>query len=118
MFVRSEAKNKGLQTVTLNIGEFFDLEHEEVEVTLREVSIEQSLLLSQSAANNEEIANTFLAMLPEILVSHNLYENPEELMTTEAVVELFKAKGQLVSAIMREFTNALFRTPPKVSNEK
>ena len=118
MFIRSESKNKGLQSVKLDIGTFFDQEKaEDVQITLREVSIAQSMELTKDTSS-KAVLNMFMELLPDILIEHNLYETPGELMTTENVIDLFKKKGKLLSYIMQEYTRALFQNPPKQSAEK
>lgn len=118
MFIRSEAKNKGLQSVKLNIGNFFDQEKpEDVQIRLREVTIAQSMELTKDTSS-KAVLNMFMEILPDILIEHNLYETPDELMETGDVIELFKKKGKLLSYIMQEYTRALFQAPPKQSEEK
>ena len=117
MFVRSTAKNKGIQTVELNIGEFFGDKPEEVQIVLAEASIAQSVQLTNKADGSRVIEN-FKELMPELLVSHNLHETETELMATDEVVKLIFAKSKLATYVLAEYTKALFPVPPKPSEEK
>ena len=117
MFVRSTAKNKGIQTIELNIGEFFGEKPEEVQIVLAEASIAQSMQLTNKAEGSRIIEN-FQALMPEILVSHNLHETETELMSTEEVTKLIFNKAKLATHVLTEYTKALFPVPPKQSEGK
>ena len=118
MFVRSESKNKGLQTVRLNLGQYFDQEKpEDVYIVLQETTIEQSMNLAKDPTS-ESMVKKFTALLPVILIEHNLYEEPGVLMETSEVVKLIQQKSRLLHQIMKEYTSALFPAPPKQNEDK
>lgn len=113
MYIKAKNYDNSLRRVKIEFGKLVGLEEDkEAYVTLRELDTMTTLQLkdvSQRDSQND-LMMFFRDILPRIIITHNLYETENKIMTNEAVANFIFEKLELTSKVMSEYTNAMFRT--------
>lgn len=102
----------------ITIGEFFGLPDGDVYIELREPNTKAMFKLESvfKSGDSEKIVNTFVDMLPGIIVSHSLMKSETEMMTPLEVAGIVEKKLQLFMKVLEEYkTQVLFSLGKKVS---
>ena len=112
MYIRAKNYDNSLRRVKIEFGKLVGLdEDKEAYVTLRELDTMTTLQLkdvSQKGTQND-LMIFFKEILPRIIITHNLYETENKIMTNEAVANFIFEKLELTSKVMSEYTKSMFR---------
>ena len=116
MYIKSKNYDGSLRRVKIEFGTLIGLEEDkEAYVTLRELDTMTTLQLkdvSQKGTQNDMMI-FFREILPKIIITHNLYETENKIMTNEAVADFIFEKLDLTSKVMGEYTKSMFRVKPE-----
>lgn len=116
MYIKSKNYDGSLRRVKIEFGTLIGLEEDkEAYVTLRELDTMTTLKLkdvSQSGSQND-MMTFFKEILPRIIITHNLYETENKIMSNEAVADFIFEKLDLTSKVMGEYTKSMFRVKPE-----
>lgn len=116
MYIKSKNYDGSLRRVKIEFGTLIGLdEDKEAYVTLRELDTMTTLKLkdvSQSGSQND-MMTFFKEILPRIIITHNLYETENKIMSNEAVADFIFEKLDLTSKVMGEYTKSMFRVKPE-----
>ena len=116
MYIKSKNYDGSLRRVKIEFGTLIGLEEDkEAYVTLRELDTMTTLQLkdvSQKGTQNDMMI-FFREILPKIIITHNLYETENKIMTNEAVADFIFEKLDLTSKVMSEYTKSMFRVKPE-----
>lgn len=109
-----------IQKVTLNIGTFLGCEKaEDAHLTLRETNYLETLALKKAATEGEEgLAKYMKAVLPSVLLEHDIYKTADVLATNEEVCELIFSKMELGDFVAGEYFKAVFTSRLSKTEEK
>ena len=99
----SEIQARGIFKIEIDLGECSDA-WKGVHITLRELSAGEQLNLGASAL---DAAKTLEALLPKLIVSHDVWTEPGVLATCEQVAEEILKSGSLFMAVVEKWSKAL-----------
>ena len=105
--------SNSLRKVKIEFGTLLGLERdEEAYVTLRELDTMTTLKLKDvsQTGNQNDVMEFFKAVLPRIIVTHNLYETETKIMTNQAVTDFIYEKLEVTSKVIGEYTSSMFRS--------
>lgn len=112
MYIKNKNYDNSLRRVKIEFGTIIGLEEDkEAYVTLKELDTMTTLRLKDvsQAGNQEDLMMFFKDILPKIIVTHNLYETENKMMSNEEVTNFIYEKLELTSKIMGDYTKAMFR---------
>lgn len=120
VFVRSKALNNAIQTVKVEFGTLVGEPNDaDVFVVLKELPTLEMMKLKEAQEKSElELMQFFKAVIPGILVEHNLYETESEKMTNTQVADFIFEKLPVTSKVIGDYSNAAFFTPGNKEAEK
>lgn len=112
MYIKNKNYDNSLRRVKIEFGTIIGLEEDkEAYVTLKELDTMTTLRLKDvsQAGNQNDLMMFFKDILPKIIVTHNLYETENKMMSNEEVTNFIYEKLELTSKIMGDYTKAMFR---------
>lgn len=110
MFVYKKNYQNAIQSTRVYIGDLLGCEtKEEAYIDLKEMKT--SLVLEMKKAQekgDDEVVLFFQKMLPEIILSHNLYEDDDKKMSNQDVTNLVFDKIELAMRVIHEYSQMSF----------
>ena len=110
MFNYKQNYQNAIQSIKIEIGDLLGCEKkEEAFVELKEMRT--GLVMEMKRAQekgDDEMIPFFQRILPEIIVSHNLYMDEEKKMTKEEVTNLIFDKVELTMRVIQEYSQMSF----------
>ena len=117
MYKRKETPYGGLKTTKICFGtQLGQDKDEDAYVVLVEPNVRLAGKLKR--LGEDDALESFVDMLPGLIVEHNLYEDDENLMSNGDVAELIGGKISLALSVLKGFTDGLFPSPPKATGGK
>jgi len=88
-----------------DIGTWFDMAPEEVQVTMKEPTTLQYLKIQEVWTKHDEteIIQSFYELFPELIVDHSFYQTENKKMTNQEVADLLFGKFEAITDIMKMY---------------
>ena len=110
MFNKAKHYDNAIQKVVIHLGKALNLpEGEDCYVKLREPSEKEVLLLRTTAEGEIESLEVFRNIFTSALVDHDFYDGDEK-MSAEDVINLLYEKVDTANQLIKEYSNAVFRS--------
>lgn len=113
MYINKRDRFNAIRKVTIQFGTLLNCEKDEdAEIILREpTELEVLQWRDAQAEGTTKSMEKFREILVNLMVSHNLMEDENEKMTNEDVVSLIYEKTEIISKVVTEWSDKVFRTP-------
>ena len=110
MFVRTRDYEKAIKSVRIEFGKAIGCEKDkDAFICVKELPVlAVSKLKTEVDKGLDEALECFKEVLPTAIISHNLYETEEALMTNQAVTDFLYEKSDLVVTILEKYTSMVF----------
>lgn len=100
-------KKAGIFTVKVGVGEYFNMEEQDLYVILREPTAEEALSFKDVAGGEGKDADEkkMFSMLPNMIVEHNFEEEVGKKMSTDEVWKLIMARASCATKVVVTWSN-------------
>lgn len=103
----SEAADKAVFKVKVEIGDKLGMEPGDVWVTLREPTYQELLVIGKGGSDATVAVEATSKMLPDLIVDHNIEAEAGGSATAGEVAEVVRSSARLFSYVMEKWQEAL-----------
>jgi hypothetical protein len=108
--------SKFLFSKKIPVGDYFGEAPEAATIELRETSVANAAKFQEATKDIEKTMAHFLALLPGLIVDHDLWKDDVNKYTATEVAEMVSARAELGMHLMGAFTEQVLFTHGKKSD--